>query len=339
MTIASLIPTNRYLGDGVQTEFPVSFPIFGDGRHVKAVISKGNGSTLEEQELAYGLDYSVSALACGGACVTAAPVPAGQTLTLYLELPYAQPRDFDNLGRLDAEELEKGLDYLTALAAQNAAGIARALLVPVGDPQSPREFLRGVFDAGGAAHASAAEACARAEEAGQSARDACACAARAEQAREVAIAQTLAANELMAAEMAKINLITGALRDNMRELGERIESVPAGDDNALAELERRILVLEELVASIANATPGNAPVAMPLATADNGIGQIVTAQSATVPPGGTWLVFGYAATTLGDISGRFFPNSASGLHVGIYAGGTTIPGLYAHAGLICWRIA
>jgi hypothetical protein len=78
---------------------------------------------------------------------------------------------------------------------------------------------------------------------------------------------------------------------------------------------------------------------MPLATAAEGVGQVVSVQSATVPPGGVWLVFGYATTTLGDISGRFFPNTASGLHVGIYAGGTAIPGLYAHAGLVCWRIA
>jgi hypothetical protein len=348
MTIEALIPINRYLGDGVQTVFPVAFPIFGDGRHVRAVISIGSGGTLEERELVYGPDYSVAALASGGECVTTAPVPAGRTLTLFLELPCAQPRDFDNLGRLDAEEIETGLDYLTALVAQNAAGMARALQVPVGDPQSPADLLQSVFTAGNQASTCRDAACECRDEACACATRAGIAAARAEEARDVAIAQTLAANTLMAAEMAKINLVAEALRDDMRELAENAQAVP--DDNGLAELaqrvagledaelEQRISSLEDLVASIGGNSGGNSG-AMPLATDAAGVGQVVHTINATVPPGGTWLVFGYATVTLGDISGRFFPSQAASLHVGIHAGGTTITGMYEVAGLICWRIA
>ncbi|MDR2696776.1 MAG: hypothetical protein LBC79_10425, partial [Deltaproteobacteria bacterium] len=165
MTIESLIPVNRYLGDGVQTAFPVDFPVFGDGRHVKAVISTGSGSTLEEQNLVYGLDYAVSEVPGGGECVATAPVPAGRMLTLYLDLPYVQPRDFDNQGRLDAEEIEKGLDYVTALTMQNAQALLRTVKVPIGSGQSPEDLIQELFTARDEACACRDESCECAEQA------------------------------------------------------------------------------------------------------------------------------------------------------------------------------
>jgi hypothetical protein len=121
MAFEALTPISRYRGDGVQLVFPTGFPVFEDGRHVKAVISRGTGKALEQRVLAYTDDYTVRAVTGGGECVTTAPVPDGWTLTLYLALPITQPRDFDNEGRLDAEEIEKGLDYVTALNALNAS--------------------------------------------------------------------------------------------------------------------------------------------------------------------------------------------------------------------------
>jgi len=186
MTLESLTIISRYLGDGVQTAFPVGFPVFGDGRHVRAVISTGTGSTLEERELAYGIDYSVAEVSGGGECVTADPVPAGHTLTLCLDLPYVQPRDFDNQGRLDAEEIEKGLDYVTALAMQNAAAIERAVKLPVGDAQSPEELVADLFAARGEVSACRDAACECAMRARAAQDEAGAHAGRAEEARDEA---------------------------------------------------------------------------------------------------------------------------------------------------------
>jgi hypothetical protein len=165
MTIERFNPVSKYLGDGAQTAFPLGFPAFGDGRHVTAVISTGSGAGLDARELVYGIDYNVAEVSGGGDCITAAPVPAGHTLTLSLVLPVAQPRDFDNQGRLDAEEIEKGLDYVTALAAQNASVLERALQVPVGDPQSPQDLVQSIFIARNEARAARDEACACRDEA------------------------------------------------------------------------------------------------------------------------------------------------------------------------------
>jgi hypothetical protein len=336
-------PITRYLGDGVQRVFPVSFPIFGDGRHVRATVSTGSLSALVEHALVYGADYTVSEVSGGGECITTQPVPNGHLLTLYLELPCVQPRDFDNLGRLDAEELEKGLDYLTALVAQNAAILARAFKIPVSSEQRPEDLLSDLFTACDASQACRDEACACAARSCECADAATQSAARAEEAREVALAQTLAVNALMAAEMAKINLVTGALRDDMGGLAQRLDRFVTGAEHdehgdALAALARRVSDLEALVAS-GGAQQGNAPAAMPLASTADGVGQVVRTSNRVVPTGGTWLVFGFATTAIGDISGRFYPNLPASLYVGIHAGGTNLSSLYDTAGLVCWRIA
>jgi hypothetical protein len=159
MTIEALEPVNRYLGDGVQTAFPIDFPIFGDGRHVGATISTGSGSALVERRLEYGIDYAVTGLTGGGECRTTDPVPAGHTLTLYLDLPIRQPRDFNNQGRLDAEEIEKGLDYLTALTAKHASMLERTVQVPVSDTLKGDDLLSDIFSARDDAQTCRDEAC------------------------------------------------------------------------------------------------------------------------------------------------------------------------------------
>ena len=177
MTIETLtIPDSlraQYLGDGVQTLFPVPFPIFGEGWHVGAIISTGDEANPDERVLVHGIDYTVKELASGGELTTTVPVPSGQVLTLFLAIPIRQPRDFDNQGRLDAEELEKGLDYLTVLVGQNAAGIDRALQVAISSQQSSGELMQELFDARDTAVTAAGRAC-------DCATAACDCAQRAE---------------------------------------------------------------------------------------------------------------------------------------------------------------
>ena len=225
MTIEFLSLVGRYQGDGVQTEFPTGFPLFGDERYVKAVISTGGGSALKERPLVYGVDYTVREVAGGGECVTAAPVPAGGVLTLYLELPCRQPRDFDNAGRLDAEEIEKGLDYVTALAAQTLAAGARAIKVPISSEQTPEQLLADIFDARDEAVTCRDEACACAAHAEISADKAQRSAELALAARNVSLEQADATNKLMAAELAKINVIADALRDDVRDTTQAARDV------------------------------------------------------------------------------------------------------------------
>ena len=204
MTIETLtIPDSlraQYLGDGVQTLFPVPFPIFGEGWHVGAIIYTGDDANPEEQVLVHGIDYTVQELTGGGELTTTVPVPSGHVLTLFLVLPIRQPRDFDNQGRLDAEELEKGLDYLTVLVGQNAAGIDRALKVPISSPQTSDELMDEILEARDKAIAAQKiaedakndscqcrdESCQCRDEACQCKDDACQCAADAQQSADAA---------------------------------------------------------------------------------------------------------------------------------------------------------
>jgi len=375
MTIENLSPdslSNQYLGDGVQTAFPVTFPIFGEGRNVRAIISTGSGSSLERRDLVYGIDYTVIEVTGGGECRTTEPVPAGHALTLCLDIPHRQPREFFNQGRLDAKELEKGLDYVTTLTAQNAATLSRTVMVPAGDPRSPQGVIDDIFtardeaqEARGEAQSAQADAetaqgaaqsaQSAAETARTAAEEAHAAAAlhadRAEEARDTA--QGYAAQAAMVNIPPASDLIRGGIRVGeglaLTEEDKLNVSVPPPFPSPSAEDKDKVLTVGEdgVLAWQKVATPeggSGSGSAFPVPTGEAGIGQVLQVSGRTVPPGGTWLVWAFCSTAISSVNGVFFPGGYSGSAalIGVYPGGATVPlssTSATMAGMLCWRIA
>lgn len=148
MTIVSTTTVEQYAGDGVQAEWPVTFP-FHRPEDVRAVVTGVGGDRV----LTYGADYTVAALPGGGGSMATMPgtpgapgmVGAGEQLTLWLDQPFTQEMDLRNTGVLDAEMLERGFDRLTLMAQQLREEVGRCVKVPLTD-QATRtdELLAGI---------------------------------------------------------------------------------------------------------------------------------------------------------------------------------------------------
>lgn len=141
MTIVSTNTVEQYVGDGVQTEWPVTFP-FLRPEDVRAVVSGTGGDRV----LAYGADYTAVALPGGGGSASTTPgapgmVGAGEHLTLWLEQPFTQEMDLRNTGVLDAEMLERGFDRLTLMAQQLREEVSRCVKVPLTDQTTRTDAL------------------------------------------------------------------------------------------------------------------------------------------------------------------------------------------------------
>ena len=359
MTITSLSPVTRYLGDGVQTVFPVAFPLFGDGRHLKAVIAAGGGHSPEERVLVYGIDYSVQIVSGGGECVTSAPVPEGHRLTLYLDLPYVQECDFDNQGRLDAEVLEKSLDYVTALAAQNAAILARTVKIPVSGDRLPEDLVSGIFTARDQALAAQKEARAYAEQAAlggiPAPTETVRGGIRVGEGLELADGDVLhvavplpPASPADAGKLLAVRPDGAAGWETMPLALAAVDAEPATgqpglvfpDGETIRQTPEGMLRVDWEGMSL---PPGTLEVigGMPMPQMQAGIGQVCQVNGRVVPAGGTWLVWAFSTITV-DSSGRFYPGGYSGnrMMIGVYAGGTTVPiDPGSSVGMLCWRIA
>ncbi len=214
MTIVSTNTVEHYAGDGVQTDWPVTFP-FLRPEDVRAVVSGTGGDRV----LAYGTDYTAAALPGGGGSVTTIPgtpgapgmVGAGEQLTLWLDQPFTQEMDLRNTGVLDAEMLERGFDRLTLMAQQLREEVGRCVKVPLTDQTTRTDaLLAGITVNVGRAEVAALNA-------GSRAADADAGAGRAEAARdgaETARAQAeTARNEAEAARDETAQAVASARED------------------------------------------------------------------------------------------------------------------------------
>ncbi len=238
MTIVSTNTVEHYAGDGVQTDWPVTFP-FLRPEDVRAVVSGTGGDRV----LAYGTDYTAAALPGGGGSVTTIPgtpgapgmVGAGEQLTLWLDQPFTQEMDLRNTGVLDAEMLERGFDRLTLMAQQLREEVGRCVKVPLTDQTTRTDaLLAGITVNVGRAEVAALNA-------GSRAADADAGAGRAEAARdgaETARAQAeTARNEAEAARGEVAQAVADARQDVLASaafvpigaiLDFPVHTVPAG---------------------------------------------------------------------------------------------------------------
>ena len=151
-------------------------------------------------------------------------------LSVTRNMPFVQDIDLVSASRFDAKVMETGMDQSAAERQQLREQLDRAVILPPTSEQSPEEVVEDIYAARDEAQASAEAAAQSATAAEKSAVDAaaseshakehqdwsCQCADRAEQARDVALAQAVATNELMAAETSKINAIVAANKDDQQ---------------------------------------------------------------------------------------------------------------------------
>jgi hypothetical protein len=128
MTVSTVLNREQYATDGVTTAFPIHFPFLDDG-DVNAIYVPAGGS---ETPLVAAADFTVSGgNGAGGTLTTAAPLPAGGTLTLYRSIAFTQDDNYVENDPLPASTLEGGFDRAAMRDQQLQDGLARAIMLPV----------------------------------------------------------------------------------------------------------------------------------------------------------------------------------------------------------------
>ncbi len=225
MTLDTALSKALYQGNGSATQFPFAFKVWepdqirvtvtGPGRESRDVTSQ---SRIELTEAGGVVTYPLAGEALSDRYF----------LSVTRNMPFVQDIDLVSGSKFDPQVIEDGLDKSAAERQQLREQLSRAVILPPTSEQSPEEVVEDIYAARDEAQTSAKAAAQSATAAEKSAVDAaaseihakeyqdwsCQCADRAEQARDAALAQAVATNELMAAEMTKINAIVVANKDD-----------------------------------------------------------------------------------------------------------------------------
>ncbi|MFI3272620.1 MAG: hypothetical protein R3Y11_11060 [Pseudomonadota bacterium] len=154
MTITTTSTVEKYVGDGSQNAWPITFPFF-DSEDIKACIVNSSGVQVD---LSYGTDYTVESSTGSMGGTLYYTVADGIEMTIWLSLPITQETDFYNTGPLDAETLEDGFDRLTLIAQQLQEESDRSIKVATSSSETPEELLADLYTARDTSVASASAA-------------------------------------------------------------------------------------------------------------------------------------------------------------------------------------
>lgn len=137
MVIANTNVKNVYEGNGVTTEWPITFEIDPIDSNVSIYledkqgnISKVNtGYSISEDAVIYPTPES------------GLPAISSETKIIIIrETPHTQEIDLTAQGVLDAESLEEGLDKLTMQVQELADGVTRAIKLPISDTEGSDQY-------------------------------------------------------------------------------------------------------------------------------------------------------------------------------------------------------
>jgi hypothetical protein len=178
MTITKTYAPDKYAGDGVQVDFPVTFD-FLDSGNIKATVTD---AADVDTALVAGVDYSVT----GATLTTTVPVASGSRLTIWLDADYLQDTDWKNTGNYNLETLERAMDKAAVERQILKEAFSRTVTLPLTSEDTPENYLGQVRAARDAAVTARDGAEASKNAAAQSAAEAESSAIRAETAAEQA---------------------------------------------------------------------------------------------------------------------------------------------------------
>lgn len=133
MTVTSQISRNDYNGNGVTTQFPVTFRFLQNSqiKVIRTIVATGVATTLTLD--AAGADgYSVTGanLPSGGQVTLNVALPLGSRLSILRNVPVTQEIDYLPNDPFPAESHELGLDKLTMAIQQQSEISSRSITLP-----------------------------------------------------------------------------------------------------------------------------------------------------------------------------------------------------------------
>lgn len=133
MTLESKINKNRYIGNGVTTQFPFTFKIW---KTDQILVFVGDGDTEQDVSAYCTIEITPS----GGTVTFSSAPPNGSVIILRRKMPYIQEDDYRNGTRFDSEEIEDRFDQDCAERQDLRLDVDRAIKVPETSSLKPEEL-------------------------------------------------------------------------------------------------------------------------------------------------------------------------------------------------------
>lgn len=140
MTLESTVNKNKYIGNGVATQFPFTFKIW---KTDQVLVYVGDGTTERE----VSRQCSVSITASGGTVTFQTPPEEDASIVIRRNMPYIQEDDYRSGTRFDSEEIEDRFDQDCAERQDLRLDVGRALKVPLTSDKTQEQYQQEFWDA------------------------------------------------------------------------------------------------------------------------------------------------------------------------------------------------
>lgn len=176
MLVSNNVFKNRYVWDGSQTNFPISFP-FLDNNHIQVWYAKP-GEPDTDAVILGKENYTITGAGnpAGGVLTRTTAWAVGATIAIVRNVPITQLHQYTQYDNFPAESHEDALAKLTMICQQLDEICSRAMTVPVTSEKNPQEYWQDILEQNQIALEASLRAVAAAEQAETCKTQACQCA-------------------------------------------------------------------------------------------------------------------------------------------------------------------
>ena len=147
MLVSNNVFKNRYVWDGSQTNFPISFP-FLDNNHIQVWYAQP-GQPDTDAVILGKENYTITGAGnpAGGVLTRTTAWAVGATIAIVRNVPITQLHQYTQYDNFPAESHEDALAKLTMIDQQQQEILNRSVKLPATDPRSPEEYAQDLFGA------------------------------------------------------------------------------------------------------------------------------------------------------------------------------------------------
>lgn len=176
MLVSNNVFKNRYVWDGSQTNFPISFP-FLDNNHIQVWYAEP-GKPDTDAVILGKENYTITGAGnpAGGVLTRITGWAVGATIAIVRNVPITQLHRYTQYDNFPAESHEDALAKLTMICQQLDEICSRAMTVPVTSEKNPQEYWQDILEQNQIALEASLRAVAAAEQAETCKTQACQCA-------------------------------------------------------------------------------------------------------------------------------------------------------------------
>lgn len=232
MLVSNNVFKNRYVWDGSQTNFPISFP-FLDNNHIQVWYAQP-GQPDTNAVILGKENYTITGAGnpAGGVLTRTTGWAVGATIAIVRNVPITQLHQYTQYDNFPAESHEDALAKLTMICQQLDEICSRAMTVPVTSKKNPQEYWQDILKQNQIALEASLRAVAAAEQAEACKAQACQCAqdARDTEARieAAAIGQITAINNAGQTQITEIGNVAATKKNEITAEGNNQVSRVSG---------------------------------------------------------------------------------------------------------------